>query len=147
MSKKFMGANEYEAFVEEYIDYTEDCEFPVKVSSKRSRRQRQMAAKKNRFPVNLRKEIRSERRCDKEYRNESYNKAFWRSERKILQLVIEDMILEKTEQEKKLEELRKADDLFYARLIAERYMDEDRFNDRLDSDEDDASPEELGYVC
>jgi len=73
----------------------EDCEFPVKESSKRSRTQRKKAAKKNKFPVGLRKEIRYERHLDKAFIKESYDKAFRRSERRILNLVISDMIHEK----------------------------------------------------
>lgn len=109
----------------------EDCEFPVKVSSKRSRTQRKRAAKKNKFPVGLRKEIRRDRHLDKEYAKESYNKAFNRSERKIVNLIIADMIREKNERDAALEEYQKSEDLFYSRLIACRYIDDDRFSDPL----------------
>ena len=108
-----------------------DCEFPVKESSKRSRMQRKKAAKKNKFPVNLRKEIRCDRHLDKAYIKESYNKAFRRSERRILNLVISDMIHEKIEKEEELRRYQEAEDLFYSRLIASRYMDDDRFSDPL----------------
>lgn len=88
MSKKIM---------ETTVNYmrSEDCEFPVKESSKRSRKQRQKAAKKNKFPVGLRKEISGVRRDVKERDVISYRRSFEKSERKIMDLILQDVKEEK----------------------------------------------------
>lgn len=88
MSKKIM---------ETTVNYmrSEDCEFPVKESSKRSRKQRQKAAKKNKFPVGLRKEISSARRYEKEIETISYRRVFENSENKIREVILQDVKEEK----------------------------------------------------
>lgn len=73
----------------------EDCEFPEKVSSKRSRMQRKKAAKKNKFPVGLRKEISSVRRSVKEVEVTTYNRTLKKAEAKVTDVILQDVSEEK----------------------------------------------------
>ena len=77
-----------------------DCEFPVKVSSKRSRMQRKKAAKKNKFPVGLRKEISSVRRNVKEVEVTAYNRTLKKAEAKVADVILQDVSEEKVNVEK-----------------------------------------------
>lgn len=83
-----MGTDEFEAFVETYIT-VENCEFPVKRSSKRSKMQRKKAAKKNRFPVGMRKSAYSDNR-DRAYMAKRYHKKKEKAFKKILPILMAD---------------------------------------------------------
>ncbi len=94
MSKNIMETTvNFDFIVPSMMD--KDCEFPVKESSKRSRMQRKKAAKKNKFPVGLRKEIRSGRRSVKEMETIAYNRTLKKSEAKVTDVILQDVSEEK----------------------------------------------------
>lgn len=99
MSKNIMETTvNFDFIVPSMMD--KDCEFPVKESSKRSRMQRKKAAKKNKFPVGLRKEIRSGRRSVKEMETIAYNRALKKAEAKVTKMILQDVSEEKANMEK-----------------------------------------------
>lgn len=79
---------------------TDDFEFPVRESSRRSRMQRKKAAKKNKFPVGLRKEISGVRRHEKEVEVTAYNRALKKAEAKVTKMILQDVSEEKANMEK-----------------------------------------------
>lgn len=72
-------------------DYYGDVEFPVRETGRRIGRQIGKAARKNKFPVGLRREINVARRHDRRWENKSKNSAKADSDKKILKMILEEM--------------------------------------------------------
>lgn len=73
-------------------EYYGAVDFPVRLNGRRIGRQIEKAAKKNKFPVGLRREIYMARSCEKhwEYRRKNVAKAA--SDRKITEMILEEML-------------------------------------------------------